>query len=291
MVIKIIKGIYLLFNILAISALLAIHFVFKENSYGSSLLYYTFPLPVIIFIVVALSVFLGRLSKYNLILAAVLLMLWLGRSYKINIPETISEDDVEIVFWNASRENGFNQAFKLNEGLPDIMVLTEATSLNVETLKKQHPDAYFYKSDTDMVVYSKTPIEVQSETVSKYHTYMLFFKSLGINFCAVDVQGSTDVPRSWELGFVNENVKIKPKTVILGDFNIPYESKYLARLKQEFNHAFSEKGNGFKETWFWNLPLLSLDHIWVSKDLKILSAKKFYTFKSDHSMISVFVRR
>ena len=36
-----------------------------------------------------------------------------------------------------------------------------------ETLKKQHPDAYFYKSDTDMIVFSKAPIEVQKETVSK----------------------------------------------------------------------------------------------------------------------------
>lgn len=289
MVVKIIRGIYLLFNILVIITLLAIHFVLKENSFGSSLLFYIFPLPVIICIVIALSVFLGKWGRYNFALAAVLLVFWFFRSYKLSIPERVNQTDVELVFWNASRNNGFSEAFKLNGGLPDIMVLTETSSFDLKALKEKYPKYYFYKSATELVVFSKTPIRVIKEYTSKYRTYMLFFKSAGLNLCAVDVQGSTDVPRSWELGFVNAHIKNKPNTVVLGDFNVPFESKYLNRLKQNFNHTFSVKGNGFRETWFWNLPLLSLDHIWASKDLKILKAEKRYTFRSDHNMIKVFI--
>ena len=65
----------------------------------------------------------------------------------------------------------------------------------------------------------------------------------------------------------------------------------LNKIKSTFNHAFNEKGNGFRETWFWNLPLLSLDHIWVSKDLKILKTQKINTFKSDHCMLKTYVRK
>lgn len=62
-------------------------------------------------------------------------------------------------------------------------------------------------------------------------------------------------------------------------------------VKQNFNQAFNEKGNGFRETWFYNLPLLSLDHIWVSKDLKVLKTKKINTFKSDHNMIKTYIKK
>ena len=66
---------------------------------------------------------------------------------------------------------------------------------------------------------------------------------------------------------------------------------YLKQLKKDFNQAFYKKGNGFRETWFYNLPLLSLDHIWVSKDLKILKTEKIHTLKSDHNMLKTYIKR
>ena len=116
-------------------------------------------------------------------------------------------------------------------------------------------------------------------------------KTYNINFYAVDVSGSMDVPREWELTFVNEYVEQKTQTILLGDFNVPFESKFLDSIKNNFNHAFNEKGNGFRETWFWNIPLLSLDHIWVSKDLKVLKTKKIRTFKSDHNMPKTVIKK
>ncbi|WP_370477534.1 endonuclease/exonuclease/phosphatase family protein [Tamlana flava] len=238
-----------------------------------------------------MSIFLGQLRKYNLILVVVLLIIWFGRSFKIHFPDKKNGIDTEVVFWNASRENGFLEAFELNGGVPDIMVLSESSSLNVFALKKTYPDYYFFKSEPDLMVFSKMPIEGLKEETSRFHTNMVFFKTEGINICAIDVQCSSDVPRSWEFEFVNNQIKNEPKTIILGDFNVPYESKYLDNLKTNFNHAFNEKGNGFRETWFWNLPLLSLDHIWVSKDLKILKTVKIGTFKSDHNMVKTIVRK
>jgi endonuclease/exonuclease/phosphatase family metal-dependent hydrolase len=102
--------------------------------------------------------------------------------------------------------------------------------------------------------------------------------------------GSHDVPRQWEIKFVNSEIKNTNNTIILGDFNLPYESMLLKEIKGNFNHAFTNKGNGFRETWFWNIPLLSIDHIWVSKDLNILKTEKVATFKSDHSMLKTYIR-
>jgi endonuclease/exonuclease/phosphatase (EEP) superfamily protein YafD len=287
--IKIFKCLYWIINVAIIVALLAIHFVLKEGSFFDAIRFYAFPLPVIIVIVLGLSVFLSK-RKYNLILGAILLAIWLSQSFKIHIPEAINEKDLEIVFWNASRDNGFEEAFKETGSIPDVMVLVESEKNNIQELQSKYPNYYFYKSVREIYIFSKNPILIKSEESSKYNSTVINFKTNEMNFFAVDVTGSQDVPRTWELGFVNKLITKSPNTIIVGDFNVPFESKNLKKIKTNFNHAFNEKGNGFRETWFWNIPLLSLDHIWVSKDLEILKTQKINTFKSDHCMLKTYIK-
>ena len=289
---KIIKILYLLVNSVIIIALLSIHFVLKESSYQNSLLFYTFPLPVIIAIVLCLTIFLSKtFRKYNLLLAGALLLFWLGRSFKIHIPEEINESDIEIVFWNASHERNLEDAFDISGNIPDVFVLVEHGKYSVDRLQLKYSDYYFYKSINGISIFSKLPIELIDDISSNYGTNIVKFETYNINFYAVDVSGSMDVPREWELTFVNEYVEQKTQTILLGEFNVPFESKFLDSIKNNFNHAFNEKGNGFRETWFWNIPLLSLDHIWVSKDLKVLKTKKIRTFKSDHNMLKTVIKK
>ena len=289
---KIIKTLYLLVNSVIIIALLSIHFVLKESSYQNSLLFYTFPLPVIIAIVLCLTIFLSKtFRKYNLLLAGALLLFWLGRSFKIHIPEEINESDIEVVFWNASHERNLEDAFDISGNIPDVFVLVEHGKYSVDRLQLKYSDYYFYKSINGISVFSKLPIELIDDISSNYGTNIVDFETYNINFYAVDVSGSMDVPREWELTFVNEYVEQKTQTILLGDFNVPFESKFLDSIKNNFNHAFNEKGNGFRETWFWNIPLLSLDHIWVSKNLKVLKTKKIRTFKSDHNMLKTVIKK
>ena len=289
---KIIRTLYLLVNSVIIIALLSIHFVLKESSYQNSLLFYTFPLPVIIAIVLCLTIFLSKtFRKYNLLLAGALLLFWLGRSFKIHIPEEINESDIEVVFWNASHERNLEDAFDISGNIPDVFVLVEHGKYSVDRLQLKYSDYYFYKSINGISIFSKLPIELIDDISSNYGTNIVKFETYNINFYAVDVSGSMDVPREWELTFVNEYVEQKTQTILLGDFNVPFESKFLDSIKNNFNHAFNEKGNGFRETWFWNIPLLSLDHIWVSKDLKVLKTKKIRTFKSDHNMLKTVIKK
>ena len=289
---KIIKILYLLVNSVIIIALLSIHFVLKESSYQNSLLFYTFPLPVIIAIVLCLTIFLSKtFRKNNLLLAGALLLFWLGRSFKIHIPEEINESDIEVVFWNASHERNLEDAFDISGNIPDVFVLVEHGKYSVDRLQLKYSDYYFYKSINGISIFSKLPIELIDDISSNYGTNIVKFETYNINFYAVDVSGSMDVPREWELTFVNEYVEQKTQTILLGDFNVPFESKFLDSIKNNFNHAFNEKGNGFRETWFWNIPLLSLDHIWVSKNLKVLKTKKIRTFKSDHNMLKTVIKK
>ncbi|AUP79632.1 endonuclease/exonuclease/phosphatase family protein [Flavivirga eckloniae] len=287
------KRLFSVINVVIIIALLAIHFVLKESSLQTSLYFYSFPLPVIIIVVLILAIFLKRgLKKYNLWLAAILMIVWLGRSFKVHISETVNERDLEVVFWNASHERNFQDVFNKSDSIPDVVVLAEYHGKILEETKLKYSDRYFYKHPTRRIgICSNRPINIKEIILSKYESTVIRFETNDVNFYVVDVSGSMDVPRNWELGFVNKSITQTKRTIVLGDFNVPYESKYLEDLKTDFNHAFSEKGNGFMETWFWNIPLLSLDHIWVSKDLEILKTEKIGTFKSDHSMIKTFIRK
>ena len=286
-----IRKVYLVFNTAVIVALLASYFVFKEGSYTSSLFYYLFPLPVILIIVLFLSIFLcHKFRKYNFYLAALLLLVWLGGSFKVHFSEIINENDLEIVFWNASRKNSFKEAFILNKSIPDVLVLVESARINIGELEREYPNYYFYMSGKEMAIFSKIPLKIIRSHTSASNSNLINFETINLNFYAIDIQGDQDTPRKKELKFVENLITKKENTIILGDFNAPYESKFLDKIKINFYHAFNEKGNGFRETWFWNIPLLSLDHIWISQDLDILKTKKTGTFKSDHNMIKTYIR-
>tara|TARA_R110002049_G_scaffold114927_1_gene266602 strand:+ start:7969 stop:8841 length:873 start_codon:yes stop_codon:yes gene_type:complete len=288
---RFLKALYLLINVVIILTLLILHFYIKDSSYKASLFFYMFPLPIIISVVLGLSIFLGKKRKYNLILAGLLLIVWLGRSFRVSFSQDIKDGDLEVVFWNTSRNNGFETAFNENKNIPDVLVLTESNEFDMEILHTKYPDFYFYKSDSELRVFSKTPIDIIKEEASNFNSNIVNFKTMGLNFFAVDINGSYDVPWAREFAFFNSLNKNKQHTIILGDFNVPVESLLLKDLKKDYRFYFSSKGNGFRETWFWSIPFLSLDQIWVSKDLKIVTSEKIRTSLSDHSMIKTVIRK
>ncbi len=279
-------------NVVVIILLLLIHFVFKEVNHVFSLLFYAFPLPVIVLIILGFSYAIkGKQKYYNLILASVLFVIWLQSSFKINEPDTVKDSDVEIVFWNATHKREFKHVFDTLDSLPDVVVLVEYHAEEIEIIKVKYPNSHFYWHDeSEIGVFSKDLIYLKEIFTSENKSTVINFSTFKTDFYAVDVNSSLLVPRKEELVFLNSTIQSKKQSVILGDFNLPYESKFFKHVKTLFNHAFTEKGNGFRETWFWNLPLLSLDHIWVSKDLKIVKAEIINTWKSDHSMVKVFIR-
>lgn len=290
---KFIRTFLALINAVIIVALLSIHFIIKDRDYSTSLWFYAFPLPVIITIILLLSLVLKKqLKRINFLLVIVLLVVWFARSFKINFNEDPQGDVVEVVFWNAGHFRTFEEAFQVNKSVPDIVVLGEYHGDYFEETKLKYPQYYFYMNTNEEIgVFSRDPIEIIKETPSKYGSVVIEFQTSGIRFFAVDVSASIDVPRDWELGFVEETIYSNKNTVILGDFNVPYESSLLDKIKSKFSHAFNEKGNGFRETWAFNIPLLSLDHIWVSNDLEIVNTEKRNTLKSDHAMIKTELLR
>jgi endonuclease/exonuclease/phosphatase (EEP) superfamily protein YafD len=78
--------------------------------------------------------------------------------------------------------------------------------------------------------------------------------------------------------------------IVAGDFNTPRDSFHLAPLRAEFTNAFEGTGRGFIETWPFNLPVLSLDQVWLGARLRPAACANRWTWLSDHEPVVVTVQ-
>ncbi|GAB1856076.1 hypothetical protein MHTCC0001_09110 [Flavobacteriaceae bacterium MHTCC 0001] len=226
-------------------------------------------------------------------LALVCAAIWLGRSYKFNNTKaTANTDTMEIVFWNAQHNKRFLDAFKVNSRIPDVLVMVEYDRKKINKAIEKYPNYHFrIANDESIGIFSKTPITVNSIKTHEDFSTVVNFKTNGLNFYAVDITASYLSFRKESLQFAYSHILKKDNSIVLGDFNTPIESYHFSFLKNNFTNAFNQKGNGFRETWPWNMPLLMLDHIWVSKDITILNTEKIHTLQSDHSLIRAVVSK
>jgi endonuclease/exonuclease/phosphatase family metal-dependent hydrolase len=73
--------------------------------------------------------------------------------------------------------------------------------------------------------------------------------------------------------------------IVMGDFNTPLGSVLFESFRQDLTHAFESRGIGYAETWPIPLPVLAIDHIWVSKKLNVVSCDLHWSHLSDHRSV------
>jgi len=276
-------------QVLIIIAVL-IHFRVKDYFYVSAIIFYAFPLPIIMLLTSFSIIVNKKWRKISMLFLLVLSVIWYFKSYVSN-HENAATEGLEVVVWNAGHNQSFEEAFIENKQIPDVLVLIECNLKSIQKTQNTYPNYYFHLSEEEIGIFSRTPLKIISEVTSETNSTVLKFSTNNIIFYAVDLTAEIFNSRKEELQFVYANIEYHNNSVVLGDFNTPLESIYFEDFKNNYNHAFSVKGKGFKETWFWNLPLLSLDHIWVSHNLKINKTDKISTWKSDHSMLRTYVSR
>jgi endonuclease/exonuclease/phosphatase family metal-dependent hydrolase len=71
-------------------------------------------------------------------------------------------------------------------------------------------------------------------------------------------------------------------TILMGDFNMPIDSRWFVPFRKRYTHAFEQAGNGRLATWPAQIPLVALDHVWVSRGLRPVCAALAATGVSDH---------
>ena len=70
--------------------------------------------------------------------------------------------------------------------------------------------------------------------------------------------------------------------IVMGDFNTPSDSAFFAPMRSRLKDVFETAGRGYAKTWPMPLPVLDLDHIWVSHHFRVVNGEHRTTFLSDH---------
>jgi endonuclease/exonuclease/phosphatase (EEP) superfamily protein YafD len=73
-----------------------------------------------------------------------------------------------------------------------------------------------------------------------------------------------------------------PRLIVMGDFNTPGDAPATDVLRHTMHDAFESAGHGWAETWPVPFPVLSLDHIWLSRELRALRCEHGWSWLSDH---------
>lgn len=75
--------------------------------------------------------------------------------------------------------------------------------------------------------------------------------------------------------------------ILAGDFNCPGDARSLDPLRAILRDVWTEAGRGWGGTMTARLPLSRIDHVWVSPDIHVVSARVQPRASSDHRALAV----
>lgn|GEM_PF-1710565 len=276
--------------------LLLIHFVLKDRFFPLSIIFYGSPLIIIIGTTLFLVVLFYKKKIYRytlLITSALLIFIWFN-NYYYQTNTKHQENNSKILYWNLAKKKQLpirHILEKANTYQPEILAFVEApqkTLKNLDELKKVLPNYNFKTLKGAMLVASKGDIKLLNlEYVDDSHKANLIeikFNSKTIKFILADLTANLLVNKKKPMTFISGFAKNEAVDFIVGDFNTPYESVYFKAFKNDFN-SFHTYNNGLTATWPLGIPLLELDHIWLSNKHQPIQLHKFYNKASDHALL------
>jgi endonuclease/exonuclease/phosphatase (EEP) superfamily protein YafD len=203
---------------------------------------------------------------------------------------------LKVLSWNMAHEKlpSADLQMLLETFKPDIAGLVEVGSRHSDPapLVTTLPPGYTaQKLDHAMAVVVRGSVrvlhEVEIGNVSKFAALELTIDGALWRLIIVDGTSRPSVTREDVLTRVLAEAQSHPRTLMVGDFNTPIESALFDPWRASLHHAFNDSGRGFRETWPRQLPMLTIDHVWSSRDIPPLSTEKRWLESSDHAALLV----
>ena len=282
---------------LGISLGIVMHALVRDGVDSLIVVFYILPLPVLLGMTCVLM--LHRRHRIPALLVALgLTVSWVARSFSWHDAKPHDPNEVKVLFWNLDRPDQPSKPLiemiqKLN---PDFVACDEPgphAEEDTKAYKAALPDYDCQYMPRGILWLSKHPSRYRArgklDNIGAYAVFEAQMKEHTLRIVTVDVYGEPTRPRTAQLKEVLDHTNHDPRVIVMGDFNTPSESRHFDAFRQDhLQDALDMGGRGFRETWFFGLPLLSLDHIWLGKDWQVLEAQKIWTKHSDHA--AVFVR-
>jgi len=276
--------------------LLSVHFGFKDHFFITGIIFYTFPLLLLIIALIPLFILFYSKLKIRLLLlglAGLLSYLWFQNYYYTYENNTISESH-SIMFWNIAKQEDYN--------IKDLKKVLETKSIDaILFVEAMHEDNGFNTEfkhllkdynieflEGNMLIAAKGSITLKnySKEQNNYNInhLQIELEQNSYSIAIVDIYGNPLHNKRYALNKAITYSKDNNIDVIFGDFNTPFESVHFDNLKLNYK-SLREYQNGVSATWPTSIPLLEIDQIWLNKKLTPLSLEKQYFKSSDHALL------
>jgi hypothetical protein len=209
----------------------------------------------------------------------------------------IWEDAITASVWNAGRNLDENPSVWSAVGHADISAVIECGNFSEDEWKRfaaANPDHDWQRFDTSTMLGVRGKIlsheSLGVHDLFRCHRVKVMLPRRGeMTVIVVDVRSQPWLSREPSLAGILKVAAGAPDTIILGDFNTPPESKWFrAWREQGLVLADDAPRRGFRETWAYGVPLLTLDHVWIGPSWKALWTDRS-RHGSDHSMVTCWL--
>lgn len=277
---------------------LIIRFLVKDAIEALAVLYYCTPLPVIAIFSLALGMiwlFSKRkwIAQACFVFSLACLVTWSFKNISLN-SRAPTDDGVKLFFWNTANNRraeeitGYIQTFNA-----DIIGFVESGIRKKKMIVWQtvFPNYNIQILPGNMAVLTRGKI-ISKESGSlgrrgRYNLLKVALEGRLFHVLLVDIDGDPLRSRAPAFGQLAEMIRAYGQTnlIVMGDFNTPLDSVLFDPLREYLTHAFESGGRGFSPSWPLPLPILVIDHIWVSKRLAVVNCNLSWSRLSDHRSV------
>ncbi len=277
---------------------LAIRFFVKDWIDAFSVVYYSTPLPLL----ATFSFMLGiiwlagkrtRVAQVYFIFTIVCLLAWSCESFSLN-SRVSAPSNLKLFFWNAASNKSANEiASHIHSFDADVIGIVESgIKKKTETIWKNVFSNYHVEPLADgmaLITRGKILSKERGSLGRRGHFNLLEVALNGERFhvLLVDLDGDPFQSRSPAFEQLSKMIRSysPANLIVMGDFNTPLDSVLFESFRQYLTHAFESGGIGFAKTWPIPLPVLAIDHIWVSKKIKVVNCNLNSSRFSDHRAV------
>jgi hypothetical protein len=200
---------------------------------------------------------------------------------------------MKVSVWNAARRLAANEAAWPALAEADISAVVEAGDFSAEKWSRfqaSSPGHTWLRLDASMMIGVRGRI-LDHEAAGVHDLYRCHRVTVSVpgrgTFPVVvaDLRSQPWLPREPALRGVLAAAGDDPRAIVLGDFNTPPEARGFRGWRERgLVLANDAPRRGFRETWAYGLPLLTLDQLWLAGGWRVISAEKSH-LGSDHARV------
>ena len=291
------------FSVYGAAALLAagllLRLTVRDRFDGLSLVFYATPwaLQMLAGVVCAIRWRKHRRVRGTFLVAAIFCAsVWAWTSFRL-APKDAGRAEFRVAYWNIARpgwriDGVLERTKSLQADLLGFGECKAGGPLQVKWNQQLAPKLITELHRQMMLVSAQHADLVEAGSLNKAGEYELRRVTLGgrrVLVLSVDFDGDPRQTRRAPFERLYQIVKAHEgePLIVMGDFNTPIDSIYYEKLREILQDAFETAGSGYAATWPMVAPIMSLDHIWLSKHFRVVRCEHRTSIYSDHRAVVV----